>query len=73
LNSTTYGMSASPTGAASYAEPAVTYRDWHDIPKRIVAASPHYQRYIIRCIDAIKSWCKDVVTLLGDAAHPMVP
>jgi hypothetical protein len=39
-------MSASPTGAAFYAEPTVTYRDRHDIPKG--SPRPHYQRYIIR-------------------------
>ena len=43
-----------------------------ETPRRIIAAAPHFRRHIIRSRDPIDHWSEGSVTLIGDAAHPMV-
>jgi salicylate hydroxylase len=59
-------------GEAGLGEVLRTYADWHGAASEIVRLSPRYQRYIIRYRDPIGNWSDGPVTLLGDAAHPMV-
>jgi 3-hydroxybenzoate 6-monooxygenase len=43
-----------------------------ETPRRIIAAAPHFRRHIMRNRDPIDHWSDGSVTLIGDAAHPMV-
>jgi 2-polyprenyl-6-methoxyphenol hydroxylase-like FAD-dependent oxidoreductase len=54
-------------------EEVLAYFDgWAETPRRIIAAAPHFRRHIIRSRDPIDNWSEGSVTLIGDAAHPMV-
>lgn len=59
-------------GEADVAEAAKAFADWNEIPASVVQLSTRYQRYVIRQRDPIDNWSEGVVTLMGDAAHPMV-
>jgi salicylate hydroxylase len=48
------------------------FHGWTNEPLAVLGTPPSYQRYGIRYRDPIESWTSDRVTLLGDAAHPMV-
>lgn len=59
-------------GEASADGPLAALRGWSDALTDLVAAQPSFQRYAIRYRDPIDNWTDGAVTLLGDAAHPMV-
>lgn len=59
-------------GEASCDEAMVAFSKWTEIPQRVLSLTSKYQRYIIRHRQPVDSWTQGKVTLLGDAAHPMV-
>lgn len=46
---------------------------WAEMPKRIIAAATSFQRWPLADRAPLKRWGDGRVTLLGDAAHPMLP
>jgi salicylate hydroxylase len=42
------------------------------VPLRVMRIPKKFRHYIIRHRDPVENWTKGTVTLLGDAAHPMV-
>lgn len=46
--------------------------DCCEAPLRVVRIPASFQRYVIRYRDPVDNWTLGPVTLLGDAAHPMV-
>jgi 3-hydroxybenzoate 6-monooxygenase len=48
------------------------FADWTDTVSEILRLSDRFQRYVIRHRDPVSNWSQGPVTLLGDAAHPMV-
>jgi salicylate hydroxylase len=59
-------------GEASPGEARQAYVGWHETVLELLSLSPRYQRHVIRHRDPIDNWSDGPVTLLGDAAHPMV-
>ena len=59
-------------GETTNEQPLAALQDWSPIVKELVAAQKTFQRYVIRHRDPIDNWTDGAVTLLGDAAHPMV-
>jgi 2-polyprenyl-6-methoxyphenol hydroxylase-like FAD-dependent oxidoreductase len=43
-----------------------------DVPLRVLSAAVRFRRFVIRYRDPVANWSSGPVTLLGDAAHPMV-
>lgn len=48
------------------------FSGWTDTVSEILRLSDRFQRYVIRHRDPVSNWSHGPVTLLGDAAHPMV-
>jgi 3-hydroxybenzoate 6-monooxygenase len=59
-------------GEAGVEEASNAFADWTEIPSSVIRLSSRYQRFVIRYREPIDNWSEGVVTLLGDAAHPMV-
>ena len=49
------------------------YAGWHDSLLRLFAAGPTWYKWALYDREPIPSWTVGRVTLLGDAAHPMLP
>jgi salicylate hydroxylase len=47
--------------------------DWAETPQRVIAAARKFSRWSLADRAPLKSWGEGCVTLLGDAAHPMLP
>lgn len=59
-------------GEATAEEAMQAFEGWTDAPRDVLRLSASYQRYVIRHRDPVDNWSDSRVTLLGDAAHPMV-
>jgi 3-hydroxybenzoate 6-monooxygenase len=59
-------------GEAGLSEVERAYAGWHSAVRGLLVLSSSYKRFIIRHRDPIDNWSDGPVTLLGDAAHPMV-
>ncbi|HZO46792.1 MAG TPA: FAD-dependent monooxygenase [Xanthobacteraceae bacterium] len=46
---------------------------WHGAPRDLIAAAGSWQKWALYDCSPLKQWGKGPVTLLGDAAHPMLP
>jgi salicylate hydroxylase len=46
---------------------------WHAAPRRLIEAAPQWQKWALYDCSPLKHWGAGPVTLLGDAAHPMLP
>jgi salicylate hydroxylase len=46
---------------------------WAEMPQRIIAAAKSFHRWPLADRAPLKQWGEGCVTLLGDAAHPMLP
>ncbi len=46
---------------------------WAEMPQQALAAARSFQRWALADRDPLTSWGDGCVTLLGDAAHPMLP
>jgi salicylate hydroxylase len=49
------------------------YRGWHDSLLRIFSAGEVWYKWALYDRDPIRQWTRGRVTVLGDAAHPMLP
>ena len=55
------------------AEVLERYADWHESLLRVFAAGGTWYKWALYDRDPIPRWTRGRVTLLGDAAHPMLP
>ena len=46
---------------------------WHASARDLLAAAQHWQKWALFDCEPLAAWGKGPVTLLGDAAHPMLP
>jgi salicylate hydroxylase len=46
---------------------------WHAAPRDLIAAAETWQKWALYDCSPLKQWGTGPVTLLGDAAHPMLP
>lgn len=49
------------------------YANWHESLLRVFAAGDTWYKWALYDRDPIPQWTRGRVTLLGDAAHPMLP
>src|SRR5207248_7019 len=49
------------------------YRGWHESLLRLFSASEKHYKWALYDCDPLAQWTKGRVTILGDAAHPMLP
>jgi salicylate hydroxylase len=54
-------------------EPIRRYGKWHESLKRLFSASQVWYKWALYDRDPIPQWTKGRATVLGDAAHPMLP
>jgi salicylate hydroxylase len=54
-------------------EPIERYGKWHESLKRLFSASQVWYKWALYDRDPIPQWTAGRVTVLGDAAHPMLP
>jgi salicylate hydroxylase len=54
-------------------EPIRRYGQWHESLKRLFSASQVWYKWALYDRDPIPQWTRGRVTVLGDAAHPMLP
>lgn len=59
-------------GETDAQKPRAALQGWSDQVTQLVDIQPRFQRYVIRHRAPIDNWTEGAVTLLGDAAHPMV-
>jgi salicylate hydroxylase len=55
------------------AEVLENYRDWHESLLRLFSTSEKHYRWALYDRDPLPVWSRGRVTILGDAAHPMLP
>jgi salicylate hydroxylase len=55
------------------AEVLENYRDWHESLLRLFSTSEKHYRWALYDRDPLPQWTKGRATILGDAAHPMLP
>lgn len=68
---TWHAESWSATG--SVPDVVAAYRDWHPTVRRVVGAADSVGVWALHDRDTVSHWSGDHVTLVGDAAHPMLP
>lgn len=61
------------TAAGRIEDLAAAYHGWHDEVQRLIAALDEIRRWALHDRDPITGWRSKRVTLVGDAAHPMLP
>jgi salicylate hydroxylase len=63
------------SAAGDRAEILARYRApmWSAVPRAILAAPQHWQKWALYDRAPLAQWGKGTATLLGDAAHPMLP
>lgn len=49
------------------------YEDWHPTVRELIEKSDRYLKWALLDRDPLPRWTEGAVTLLGDAAHPMLP
>jgi salicylate hydroxylase len=49
------------------------YKRWHPTVRELIAKSDRYLKWALLDRDPLPKWTQGRVTLLGDAAHPMLP
>jgi salicylate hydroxylase len=55
------------------AEAIENYRGWHESLLRLFSASERHYKWALYDRDPLGQWTKGRITILGDAAHPMLP
>ena len=58
---------------ATHAELAALYAGWHPNVLGLIGAAPSLSKWALYDRDPLPRWGTDRVSLLGDAAHPMLP
>lgn len=72
-------LSAATAGAESWTAPGsvaelqARYQGWDAMVARILAAADGVTRWALHDREVLHRWSTDRVTLVGDAAHPMLP
>jgi salicylate hydroxylase len=61
------------SGVGSVAELAQAYRGWHRDVRQLIDAAGSVSRWALHDRDPVPRWSGRRVTLIGDAAHPMLP
>jgi salicylate hydroxylase len=61
------------SAAGRVEELATAYRSWHPMALELIAAADSVSRWALHDRDPIPTWSRRRITLLGDAAHPMLP
>lgn len=64
--------SADEANEAKPEEPLTLCEGCFDTPLRVMRLVPSFRRWLIRRREPVDTWSRGRVTLLGDAAHPMV-
>lgn len=70
---------AEPRGAEFWSLPGETellearFSDWHDTAREVLRAVPKWRKWPLYDRPPLARWSAGRVTLLGDAAHPMLP
>ena len=59
-------------GEATRDEALDAFAAGHAVPRRLMSIPARFNRYLIRYRNPVANWTRGPVTLLGDAAHPMV-
>ena len=57
----------------SHQEVLERYAGWHESLLRLFAAAPTWYKWALYDRDPIPRWTRGRITVLGDAAHPMLP
>ena len=52
---------------------AAEYAGWHECVQQLISAVTHTKQYAFYDRAPLKHWTRGRVTLMGDAAHPMMP
>jgi salicylate hydroxylase len=52
---------------------AAEYAGWHECVQQLISAVTHTKQYAFYDREPLKHWTRGRVTLMGDAAHPMMP
>ncbi|MEV4511729.1 FAD-dependent monooxygenase [Dactylosporangium sp. NPDC049525] len=61
------------TAAGRVEDVLTAYTGWNDQVREVVGAADTVTRWAIHDRDTVQRWSSDRVTLVGDAAHPMLP
>ena len=61
------------TRECDHSEALANYAGWHESLLRLFAASERHYKWALFERDPLPSWTSGRATLLGDAAHPMLP
>lgn len=67
------GSAESWSAEGSTADLAAAYQDWHPHVRALIAAADTVGKWSLYDRDAIAGWSTGRITLVGDAAHPMLP
>ena len=59
--------------AVDHGEVIRTYAQWHPSIRTLVEKTDRLYKWALHDRDPLKAWSRGPVTLLGDAAHPMLP
>jgi salicylate hydroxylase len=59
-------------GKATREEALEAFKTPQEVPRHILSIPERFDRYVIRHRKPVANWTRGPVTLLGDAAHPMV-
>jgi salicylate hydroxylase len=65
--------SESWSAAGSVAELASAYQGWHPQVRQLIGSAGRVSRWALHDRDPVPRWSGRRVTLVGDAAHPMLP
>ena len=49
------------------------FTEWNEIPAQVVNAATGWRRWSLFQMPPLRSWTQGAVTLIGDAAHPVLP
>jgi salicylate hydroxylase len=49
------------------------FRDWAQVPRTVLDRAGEWRKWALHDLAALPRWCRGRLTLLGDAAHPMLP
>ncbi|MCC6946423.1 MAG: FAD-dependent monooxygenase [Bradyrhizobiaceae bacterium] len=66
-------QSESWSAPAQIGDIPVAYDDWAEMPRTLIEAASTFTRWALADRPPLKRWSEGRVTLLGDAAHPMLP
>jgi salicylate hydroxylase len=60
-------------GAVPVADVADAYAGWHEGVRSLISSAESITKWALHDRDLLSGWGRDRITLVGDAAHPMLP